>query len=107
MKKMNGKIVYWKMQNGHRHSFYTECEDWHDDDNIPDGYFFRDGREVKTQGDYFEYVCESEHTYVEVLDILDYTEEGVREAIDLGYVRLSGSDEPLLELAGLEGLEFI
>lgn len=104
---MTGKIVYWKMANGHRHSFLTDRVDWRDDDNIPRGYFFRDGREVKTQGDYFEYVCESEHTYSEIWDILDYSEEGLRKALDSGYIRLPGSDSPLLALAEREGVEFI
>lgn len=101
------KIIYWKMQNGHKHSFFTNCDEWQDDDSIPSGYYFKDDREAKTQGDYFEYIKESEHTDVEILEEIEYNETGLREAIDAGYVRLRGADEPLITLAGLQGLEFI
>lgn len=77
-----GYIVYWRMQNGHEHSFYTCKLEWRDDSNVPSGYYFRDGREVMTQGDYFDYVKESEQTdEEEIVETDDF-----REALECGYI---------------------
>jgi hypothetical protein len=59
----NGKIVYWKMSNGHEHSFYTEEDDWTQETNVPETGW--DGTSLKTQGDYCDFVEESENTTVE------------------------------------------
>ena len=81
-----GTIVYWRMQNGHEHSFLTYEDDWRNDTNIPGGYLFRDGREVKNQGDYFEYVQESERTYDEYVEDFKADAEGIKYGLDNRYI---------------------
>lgn len=85
---MKTKIIFWRMANGHKHSFLT-CEDeWGNDENIAGGYEFEDGREVKTQGDYFEYVQESERTYLEgIVEELELkSKQSLEEAKEEGWI---------------------
>jgi hypothetical protein len=92
--KKHGTLVYWQMQNGHKHSFLTYENNWKKDDTVAGGYYFRDGVEVKTQGDYFDYVKESEDTEYKVIDTMP--ENDLDKFIDAGYTQ-SGStiEEPL------------
>ena len=83
---MTGMILYWKMQNGHDHSFLTYEEQWENDSNIPGGYFLRTGKEVKNQGEYFEYVMENEFTDVEYLEGFEADKKGIKYALENGYI---------------------
>ena len=87
-KRRTGIIVFWKMANGHKHSFLTYEEDWKEDTNVAGGYYFDDGREVKTQGEYFEYIEESERTYLEgaIEEIECKSKQSLEEAKEEGWI---------------------
>ena len=95
VKRLN--LVYWKMQNGHEHSFATEKTEWKEDDNIAGGYTFKDGGDVATQGDYFKYVQEHEHTGWETVEEFDYNE--IDKFVERGYAYFANGED---DRAGIE-----
>lgn len=100
------RIVVWQMKNRHRHAFLTNCLDWRQEcETIPPGaWHFRDGREVRTEGDFFEYIREDEGTDVEFIDEIPFTEAGLTKSLKEGYIDIMGADRPLLTLASLQDI---
>ena len=105
---MYGKIIYWKMGNGHEHSFYTEQEDWVDETNVPDTGF--DGTALKTQGDYCDFVMDSENTSVEDEQSFPWNDAGIRNAIEYGAIAIDDDVDEVIDLVHYtanEGVYFI
>jgi hypothetical protein len=95
MEEKKGRIIYWEMANGHKHSFLTYEEEWENDKNVPSGYFLKSGKEVTTQGEYFEYVQEAEQTYLEgkIEEIEWVSKESLEEAKEKGFIWYSDCDD--------------
>jgi len=106
---MNGKIVYWKMSNGHEHSFFTEEEDWTLATNVAGGYEIN-GTPVKTQGEYIDYICETENTDVEDEQIFDWSDDGIRKALEYSAISIDDDEYEIEDMeyyAEKEGVIFI
>ena len=104
----NGKIVYWKMSNGHEHSFFTEEEDWTQESNVPETGW--DGTSLKTQGDYCDFVEESENTSVEDEQIFEWSDDGIRKALEYSAISIDDDEYEIEDMeyyAEKEGVIFI
>ena len=84
----------WESPGFSRGRGFNDKDDWKEDENVPSGYEFKDGRPVKTQGDYFEYVKESERTEEADVSEFDHTnEKELEDADEKRYVRIRGDNE--------------